>query len=152
MLDLRKDSENFPELATGSKNKAIIDPTKEVEFPKPPVKKEPSPEEKAPESIEKEIIEAPKVEEQKVLEPVIVKNYKQVINAFKEIMKSIKPTDELEKLKELPVIDIQLIPTVETLYPTKQKDIYRGKNRKKKGASKKGGAEVVALTKGRHAK
>ena len=138
MMNRRKDSENFPTLDHKATQKDVIDPTKEIEFKEKPAKKKES---------------KPLVPE-KPKEPIVLENYKQVIKGFEDMMKDIKPGKNLEKVKDLPILDLNMVPTVEELHPTKPREVFRGsrKKRRKIASRKQQQGEQISLTKGRYAK
>ena len=129
MLNRRKDSENFPELDQQSTKKDIIDPTKEIEF---------------------KVKAKPKIEEPK--KPEILTSYKQVAKFFEKIMNEIKPGEGLEKVKKLPIVDLVQAPTVEELFPTKPREVFRPNKGKRRKKDRRVQGEVISLTKGRYAK
>ena len=155
MMNRRKDSENFPILDEKAKQTDVIDPTVEIEFKEKPVEKKVETPQVKPEKPEKS---------EKPEKPLILENYKQVISAFEKMMDSIKPGKNMEKVKNLPILDLKMMPTVEELHPTKPRDVFRGsRNKKRKMNSRKNHTgkhhtakpqtgEQISLTKGRFAK
>ena len=154
-MNRRKDSENFPTLDHKPTENDVIDPTKEIEFKEKPTKEKSTKEKPTKEKSnnDKKIEDKKEV---KIPEPVIISNFRQVSEVFEKLMNEIKPGESLVKVKSLPIVDLGLTPTVEELYPTKPREIFRGsRNRKKKqNKGKKGGnqSEMISLTKGRYGK